>query len=175
MKKSDARLVMQLLDRSTTELLRSMRRVQRLCGPTAAGLYAGYVGSLLGEISTRFVFHLWDEHPDLEPPSQPGVDYYNPRSADMPRAEVLRAARVLLKTGEWLDELGRLLAASEMTRAQRTLLRDNLAVLRRQLSQALFNLRQQHRDYWGPNPKVDLIADARRAPRPRPKRTRRAV
>ena len=131
MQKTDAQKVLHVLDKSTAAPLRSQQRIRRVCTRASAELYSGYVGSLLGEVATRFHFALWAEHPDLEPVFPPGTKHYDPHSADLPKADVLRAARALLVVRQGLAKLDRLLAGAVLPRQQRKTFEADCSVLHR--------------------------------------------
>jgi len=104
MDQESAKKALRLVNRVTTQALRSVHRVTNHAPEQAALQYRKRVLEILNPLSD-IVFTLWARYPVVQPKREPGVTYYDPDKWNMPKAEVRRAAQTLADIQSDLNEL----------------------------------------------------------------------
>jgi hypothetical protein len=166
--KAAAQEILSLADSVTDELLRSVQEVSKGAPEHAALKHRRLLLEVLDPLS-EIVFSLWRQYPELEPPREPGVTYYDPKKWLMSKRLVRQAARTLAEAerpvvrvraiAEYFNDTG---LATHAARALDL------------LSKAAFGIRQQHPAFRGARAAEDPLArPMRKAPKATHKARRR--
>jgi hypothetical protein len=166
--KAAAQEILSLADSVTDELLRSIEVVLNGAPEHAALKHRRLLLEVLDPLS-EIVFSLWRQYPELEPPPEPGVTYYDPKKWLMPKRLVRQAARTVAAAerpvfrvraiAEYFNDAGLATHAAQA-----------LALL----SKAAFGIRQQHPAFRGARAAEDPLAQStRKAPKAADKARRR--
>ena len=135
MDKAVADQIMRLTQRASHLLDQSVDRVLAGAPDKGANVYRSSVGRAMGEMAF-ILFHVWREHPDLEPASmRDSTGAYNPRDFEIPPDVAAEALASLHRAAELLNQVD-VLIGEEADAAEREVYAAEVGEARRALAEA---------------------------------------